>query len=302
MSNKIINQINDATIYKGGINITQNLEWADIYGKPNGLTQNNINKWITISNLWNGETGELEVGLASKTKAGIVQIGEGIKVTPDGIISVDNTEVGIATFEQAGIVKPNDDFDIAEDGTLSLYKAVKIDEYNIAPNLVEQGYTVTSVTPTFMVNKTHATAKINNTTATNGTPITGSWSANTDFTLVVTDAKGKTASSKKTLSFGYYVYNQTSATDYTPTQSQIKAMSKTLRTSFEYKYTTTTNGYVYICVPSSWGTPSYSIGVSNYSFVKIKDNISITTEANTTNYNVFRTGAKISPNIELNIK
>lgn len=300
MSSKIINQINDATIYKSGINITQNPEWADIYGKPSGLTQKNINQWITISNLWNGETGELEIGLASKDKAGIVQIGEGINVSPEGIISVD--EVDVATTGKAGIVKPNDDFDIAPDGTLSLYKPISISSYSISPNLVEVGYTVTSVTPSFMINKPEGTAKINGTTATNGTPITGSWTTNTDFNLEVTDSRGKTASSKQTLQFGYYLYITTNGLDYTPTAAQIKLYSKELKTSFAKKYTTTTNGYVYLAVPAEWGTPKYSIGVSEYSFIKIKDNISISTSSNTTDYNVYRTGAELSPNVELNIK
>ena len=59
--NKIINQINDATIYKGGINISQTPEWADIYGKPNGLTQQNISKWIQMADLWDGNFGEISI-------------------------------------------------------------------------------------------------------------------------------------------------------------------------------------------------------------------------------------------------
>ena len=71
-----------------------------------------------------GTGGEYILPAASATTLGGVKIGEGIQVTPDGIISVDNSGSGyvlpVATSSTLGGVKAGDNVTIAADGKLSV--------------------------------------------------------------------------------------------------------------------------------------------------------------------------------------
>ncbi len=71
-----------------------------------------------------GTGGEYILPAASTTTLGGVKIGEGIQVTPDGIISVDNSGSGyvlpVATPSTLGGVKAGDNVTIAADGKLSV--------------------------------------------------------------------------------------------------------------------------------------------------------------------------------------
>ena len=71
-----------------------------------------------------GTGGDYILPPASATTLGGVKIGEGIQVTPDGIISVDNSGSGyvlpVATSSTLGGVKAGDNVTIAADGKLSV--------------------------------------------------------------------------------------------------------------------------------------------------------------------------------------
>lgn len=71
-----------------------------------------------------GTGGEYILPAASATTLGGVKIGEGIQVTPDGIISVDNSGSGyvlpVATSSTLGGVKAGNNVTIAADGKLSV--------------------------------------------------------------------------------------------------------------------------------------------------------------------------------------
>lgn len=72
-----------------------------------------------------GTGGEYILPAASATTLGGVKIGEGIQVTPDGIISVDNSGSGyvlpVATSSTLGGVKAGNNVTIAADGKLSVH-------------------------------------------------------------------------------------------------------------------------------------------------------------------------------------
>ena len=57
----------------------------------------------------------VQVPVASKTETGLVQIGDGLKVTPEGLLSVL-----VATLEQNGIMRPDGTTCTVEDGVLKV--------------------------------------------------------------------------------------------------------------------------------------------------------------------------------------
>ena len=330
MANNIINQINDATVFQSTVAINQSTEWSDIYGKPNGLTQQNINKWIAMAAQGGQGGGSSEpISVADKETLGIVQVGDNIDVD-EGVISVpkatsascgvviigsglhiDNYGVlssdggTIASTQQAGIVKIGEDFDIdATDGTLSLYKPIAINSFSISPTMKEVGETATTIDYSYNLSKIPTLSKVGGNdvtiTATSGTSsITGSWTSNTNIYIQVKDAKTTNwVQTYKTLTFGKYVYgtfsqSQISASSITDTVVKGWSSIKALKTNGTTdNITFPSQSFLYIATPSDWGTPSYVAGVLNGNFVKVKDIANLSTTNNTTNYTVWVSSAE----------
>ena len=328
MANNVINQINDATVFQSTVAINQGTEWADIYGKPNGLTQQNINKWIAMSESGGGGGGSEPVSIADKETYGIVKVGDRIDVN-EGVISVPlattqnagsiivgqglhvdqygvlNSDGGsIATTETAGIIKVGADFDIAQDGTLSLYKAITISSFSISPSLKEVGETVSSLSYNYSCSKIPTSAEVGgssvtlNTASGSGT-LSGSWTTNTQIYFKVKDAKTPNwVSTYQTLTFGYYVYGKYSSSQLTPsgiTDTVVKGWSDLHAIKSNGSTDTLTfpsQSFLYIATPSSWGTPTYVAGVLSGNFVKIKDIANLNSGNNTTNYTVWCSSAE----------
>lgn len=212
--------------------------------------------------------------------------------------------VPVATPSVAGTVKIGTDFDVAQDGTISLYKTPSIDSFSISPSLKEEGETVTSVTPTFTLNKTMATVTINGTAATSGTAITGSWTQNTNFTLRVVDARGTEKTQTKTLTFGKKAYIGTNTNELTATSANITGLATSaIKTAKNYgAFTTSAVGYIYYAIPDAWGTPTYK-DANNLTgtFNKI-GTVNVTAHGVTTLYALYRTVYQIPASTTINIQ
>lgn len=218
--------------------------------------------------------------------------------------TVEEIEIPVATPSVAGTVKIGTDFDVAQDGTISLYKTPSIDSFSISPSLREVGETVTSVTPTFTLNKTMATVTINGTAATSGTAITGSWTQNTNFTLRVVDARGTEKTQTKKLTFGKKAYIGTNANELTATSANITGLATSaIKTAKNYgEFTTSADGYIYYAIPDAWGTPTYK-DANNLTgtFNKI-GTVNVTAHGVTTLYALYRTVYQIPASTTINIQ
>ena len=212
--------------------------------------------------------------------------------------------VPVATPSVAGTVKIGTDFDVAQDGTISLYKTPSIDSFSISPSLKEEGETVTSVTPTFTLNKTMATVTINGTAATSGTAISGSWTQNTNFTLRVVDARGTEKTQTKTLTFGKKAYIGTNANVLTATSANITGLaSSAIKTAKDYgAFTTSAVGYIYYAIPDAWDTPTYKDANNLTGTFNKVGTVNVTAHGVTTLYALYRTVYQIPASTTINIQ
>ena len=75
----------------------------------------NTQLWQAISQTITTAVDNARPGLATKKKPGLVQIGDGLAITPEGLLSVL-----IASTSQAGLVKPRYGLKIGKDGSLDV--------------------------------------------------------------------------------------------------------------------------------------------------------------------------------------
>lgn len=207
-----------------------------------------------------------------------------------------------ATGSTAGVVIVGDGLDVAADGTISVYKLPTISNFAISPNLVEVGQEITSITPTFTLNKVMQSVKIGNTDVVSGTAISGSWTVTTNITITANDGKNSTTATQK-ITFGKRVYIGSNENLLEATEANIKALATTaIKTSKAYgNYKTTVDGYIYYAYPKSWGEAGYTYGGAPYSLVKVGE-VDITAHGVTTTYVLYRTGTNVDSNITINIQ
>ena len=191
--NQSYNVIGKANITNTVNNPNYSTLWNSILGKPDGLTQANVDEWNALKaklDYWislGGGGGSYAPVPATTSILGVVMIGSNINVTPEGVISVPvasrytkgvakfSTDftvdangtvslaggtVGIATPDDPGIVMPGDDFDIdTTTGLLTLYKALTINGWSVNNTMAEVGSSVANVTGTFSLSKTPTVLK-----------------------------------------------------------------------------------------------------------------------------------------------
>ena len=131
--------------------------------------------------------------------------------------------------------------------------------------VVEIGTTVDSLFIQWALNKTPATLKIageSQTPAASGTLWKqGSYTSNTTFSLVATDAEG--ASDTKSLNLRFYngVYHGVSVVD-TINNAFVQSMTRSLQAARASEFTVTAGSgqYIWFALPSSYGTPTFNVG------------------------------------------
>lgn len=106
-----------ATVVTGAwLNAVQEELVAAITGAGLKLKKSdNTQLWQAISQTITTAVDNARPGLATKKKPGLVQIGDGLGITPEGLLSVL-----IASTSQAGLVKPRYGLKIGKDGSLDV--------------------------------------------------------------------------------------------------------------------------------------------------------------------------------------
>lgn len=175
---------------------------------------------------------------------------------------------GIASATKAGIAKFSDDFDVAEDGTVSPYKAMAINSITCTPATAERGSTVADVTLAWGLSKTPTTLTLDGAdqdVASKGTTLAGvNLTANKNFALVATDARGAKATKSAGVSFQdkrhFFVAGDLDADDVT--DEVINAAAGELATSRAKTFTVTAGDgeHIYYVIPASFGTPKFFVG------------------------------------------
>lgn len=185
-----------------------------------------------------------------------------------------------------------------------------LDDINNTINYVEPNITSFSVSPSTIIYEIGTTIEANSLTFSwtlnkdvtsitfNGSSLATSarsakyastLSATKTFTLSVSDGK-KNATSSKTISFYPKVYYGASSKT-TLTNTEIKALSGTLKNSRTGNYTITAGAgqYGYLCVPSNFGVPTVKIGGFDTELVSVGTVSHTNASGYTQNYNVYRT-------------
>lgn len=153
------------------------------------------------------------------------------------------------------------------------YKAITITKFTSNVNVIEIGSTVSKTVLTWTLSTTPATQNINNTIINNSLrTYTSSESYKTDktFKLTVTDSKNATASQSITVRFynGVYygassstTYNSTLISGFTKALTNTKARTITVNAG--------TGQYIYYCIPSRFGTCTFTVNGFNGGFDKV---------------------------------
>lgn len=218
---------------------------------------------------------------------------DAIKAVNDNINSVllyNNSDYPECTTIKSAVDKLFDKID---------YVAPKITTFTMSPSttIYEIGSTIAKegITFSWVLNKAVTSIAFDGQTLDKDTTKTTNSSAISSaktFTLSVTDGQN-TATSSKTISFYPGIYYGSAAEPASYSSSFILGLSsKSLKASRAGSYTMTvaSGQYGYLCIPTSYGTPTVKIG----GFVTELENVAAVSHTNasgnTQNYNIYKTG------------
>nr|DAL90752.1 MAG TPA: hypothetical protein [Caudoviricetes sp.] len=193
--------------------------------------------------------------LKTKEKGSLVKA---INELQDASGSADAKNV---TYGQYGYTSVKDALDAA------LYKAPAINSFTNSVGTVEKGQTVTAVKLTWATNKTPAGLKLNgealDVNATSKDLADLSLTANTTYTLEMTDEKGAKTSKTTSITFLNGVYSGTGTADGDAINKEFVAgLTKVLSGSAkrDYQFNAAAGQFCYIAFPASYGNVTPNIG------------------------------------------
>ena len=162
------------------------------------------------------------------------------------------------------------------------YEPIEIISFTHNAGIKEIGSTAASVTLTWNLNKDPASQNVD------GTPVsletrqytigTANLTGNKTYTLTVTDEKDASASKTTTVTFLNGVYYGIGSVNADNTNNDfIQSLTKVLSDTRVRDFTVTANAgeYIFYCIPSRLGTPTFSVGGFEGGFDLLK-NISYT--------------------------
>ncbi len=183
--------------------------------------------------------------------------------TADGFVNANDDGTGSVNGWQAVI----DRLDNLE------YKPMTITSFSVTPGpIFEIGSTIDKLTFSWAFNKTPKTVTFNNEAIDNtltSKELTGlALKTNKSYTLVAEDNKGSSASKTVSVSFLHGVYY--GAAESITESGQIISLVRKLQAgrNITFEVGAGVNDYIWYCLPTSYGTPSFNVGGFDGGFTK----------------------------------
>lgn len=190
------------------------------------------------------------------------------------------------------------------------YKAIEIRSFTSDHGIVEMGATVTNVTLTWDLSKDPASQNLD------GSPVSlelrsktmsgVNLKGNKTYTLKVTDERDASVSKTTTVSFlnGVYYGVSTVGDASSIDHAFIQSLTKVLTNSKSRDITVDagTDGYIYYCLPSRLGTPTFFVGGFEGGFILAKTFSYQNINGYSEEYNVYRSNHAGLGSITVNIK
>lgn len=176
-----------------------------------------------------------------------------------------------------------------------MYSEIVITEFKNNVNTAEKGSTVSSITFNWTLSRDAKSVTLDNaaqaTTAT-GSKTLSSQNVTTDktYTLKVTDDRDYSTTKTTSIKFYNGVYYGAKA-EGTIDAAFIKSLTKTLQANKTKTFSATAGAgqYIWFCLPTSYGTPTFNVGGFDGGFSKVKSGFSFTNASGyTENYDVWR--------------
>lgn len=227
-----------------------------------------------------------------------------VNINVDSIGQFSNTQLGtIRGSEESGKVSAEADGTGSVNGWQDIltrldnleYVPITINSFTSTQTTpVEIGSSVADLTFNWTINKASANIaslildgkEIDTTLKTS--ILTGPFTANKTVTLKATDDKNATSSKSWSLNFYPNLYYGI-ATKIT-TSAEVIALSKQLKSSKAFTFTVNAaeENYIFYCLPTSYGTPTFNVGGFDGGFTK-QETISVTNASGyTQNYDVWK--------------
>ena len=177
-----------------------------------------------------------------------------------------------------------------------LYKAISIDSFNCNVGTQEKGATVTDVTLSWKLNKTPTTLSLNDeplgTEDTQKVLSGQSITENTNWTLQATDDREATAQKSVGIQFlnGIY-YGKGTVTDTSGVTNEfVLGLTKKLQASRAGTWSVTADEgeYIYFAIPTSMGTPTFTVGGFDGGFTKLHTFEFQNSQGHTESYDVWK--------------
>lgn len=218
------------------------------------------------------ETKTLETRIGEGFQAVAQDVGNlaTLKTTDKGSLvkAINEVKAASGSAEADKVTYGNYGYDSVKDALdAALYKAPVINSFTNNVNTVEKGQTVTAVKLSWSTNKTPTKLTVNDedvdVASTSKDLADLSLTANTTYTLKMTDEKGASASKSTTVSFLNGVYSGTGTADGDAINKEfIAGLSKTLSGSAKRDYTFNAEAgqFCYIAFPEAYGAVTPNIG------------------------------------------
>lgn len=187
-----------------------------------------------------------------------------------------------------------------------LFKPISITSFTHDKGIQEIGSTVTSVTFTWVTNKTPVSLTLEglgiNVGYTSAKFTELSITDNKTWTLVATDEKGNRAVKTTTITFCNGIYYGVGDVEKDFTSEFVVGLNKVLQDVREYDFTVSPNNcYIYYAIPKSRGAVAFKVGGFEGGFEK-PEIVSVTNASGyTEDYYVYRSTNKLSGSVSIDV-
>lgn len=297
---------------KNAANFRPRGEWAAVTEYVNNdlyidIVSKDGSSYLCVNSHVSGETFEMTnwMTLAEKGATGgdtpTIEIGE------NGNWWINGVDTGCPSVSS----DVTDRLDKLEEAVADIqYEVIEIRSFTSDHSIVEMGATVANVTLTWDLSKDPASQNLD------GSPVSlelrsktmsgVNLKGNKTYTLKVTDERDASASKSTTVSFlnGVY-YGVSTASDTTSIDHAfIQSLTKVLTNSKSRDITVDagTDGYIYYCLPSRLGTPTFFVGGFEGGFILAKTFSYQNINGYSEEYNVYRSNHAGLGSITVNIK
>lgn len=192
------------------------------------------------------------------------------------------------------------------------FKPIRISSFSILPSQKEKGDVVSSVTLSWVLNKTLSKdgevlklfnpytnetinltdqAKTNTTGSTNSIAVTIDKDNNKSWKLTAIDDRGNESSLTKTVSFLDRIYYGVSSIPDSYNSDFVKSLGKNYLSSTKVNITNVTavyNEYIYYCLPTRYGTCTFTVGTLSGGFEEVSSNVEYTNGTHKETYRIYR--------------